>query len=177
MDSLLHSFTEYLFSIFCHQNPHLLLHISGEPLPICTRCGCIYLGVFITCAIASLFRRLSIPWSVGIVLVSILFAEWLTANIGIQPSSGISRILSGIAGGAGGVIILLHYGKIMGGRIITAAGLVLLGAALAISIHTTVLLLILCSFFLFWANAAQVLFQIVSSIKNKGRYHENPEGN
>ncbi len=174
MDSLLHSFTEYLFSIFCHQNPHLLLHISGESLPICMRCGCIYLGVFITCAIASLFRRLSIPWSVGIVLVSILFVEWLTANIGIRASSEISRILSGIVGGAGGVIILLHYGKIMGGRIIAAAGLILAGATLTISFHTVAILLILCSFFLFWANAARILFQIVSPIKNKGKYHENP---
>lgn len=177
MDSLLHSFVEYLFSIICHQNPHLLLHISGESLPICTRCGCIYVGVFITCAIASLFRRLSIPWSVGIVLVSILFVEWFSANLGLRASSEVSRALSGLAGGAGGVIILLHYGKIMGGRIIVATLFVLAGTALGTSIYAAVLLLILCSFFLFWANTARVLFQIVSPIKNKGRYHENPGEN
>ncbi len=153
------------------------MHIGGEPLPVCMRCGCMYVGVFITSALSPLLRRLSVSWFVGIVLISILFVEWFTANLGLRASSEVSRALSGLAGGAGGVIVLLHYGKIIGGRIITAAGFILAGVTLAISIHTVAILLILCSFLLFWANAARVLFQIVSPIKNKGRYHENPGEN
>ena len=150
------------------------MSIGGESLPICTRCGCIYAGVLLTYALASIDRRISVPWSVGIALVSILFVEWLTANTGLRESSDISRGLAGFSGGAGGVIVLLlHHGQTPAGRYVAVGGLAVAGAALATSINTAALLLILCSFFLFWIKATQVVVQIVSSTRNEGEYHEN----
>ncbi|MFB0515490.1 MAG: DUF2085 domain-containing protein [Candidatus Neomarinimicrobiota bacterium] len=173
MEALLHSVAKDLFSLFCHQNPDLLLRVGGEPLPICTRCGCIYVGVFLTWAVASLFRRHTIPWSVGMALVAILVVEWLTANLGLRAASEVSRALAGLAGGAGAVIVLLPYSRIIGRRIITSAGLVLVGTAITTTIHTAALLLILCSFVLFWANAGWVALQIISTSGKKEKYDEN----
>jgi uncharacterized membrane protein len=35
------------FSRVCHQNPLRSWTLSGEPLPVCIRCSCIYFGFFL----------------------------------------------------------------------------------------------------------------------------------
>ena len=168
MEQLISSFAEYLFSLLCHQNPSLLLNIYGGELHLCTRCGWLYIGAFMAFFSLSATEHRPIPWAVGIALVAAVFLEWLTANIGWRASTALTRSLFGLLGGAGGVIILYHYGQYISIRIISAALILAASAALVLSAKTAVLVLIICSLFIFWIDAGQVVFHIFSPRNQKG---------
>lgn len=172
MEQYISLFAEYLFSMFCHQNPSLLLNINGGELPVCTRCSWQYIGAFMAFVVLSAAEDRPIPWAVGIALVAAAFLEWLTANIGWRVSTTSTRSLFGLLGGAGGAIILYYYGKYISYRIISAALILAATAAIVLSVKTAVLVLIICSFVIFWIDAGQVVFHIFSFRNHKGWNHE-----
>lgn len=158
---------ERLFSLFCHQQSNLLMHINGSILPICFRCGFIYIGIFTTFFVSIFYGKKVSIWSVGISFISILFFEWFSSNIGLHESSILSRSISGFIGGVGGVLVLYHYGWKANAMQMALSVLILVLTLLIISFQTAVLTLIFLSFLIFWTGAIQVIHKIFFINQNK----------
>ncbi len=64
LGSSLSSLTYHLFGSLCHQIPSRCFHLSGIPMPVCTRCFGIYAGFFLGTALYPSIKgwaSLSIP--------------------------------------------------------------------------------------------------------------------
>ena len=177
METFLHIFVERIFSLFCHQQSDLLMQINGYALPICFRCGFIYIGIFITFFVSIIYRKKLPSWSVGMFFISILFFEWFSSNIGLHQSSVLSRSISGFIGGVGGVLVLYNYGWKVNDIQMVLSVLILILTLLIFSFQTAILTLILLSFLIFWTGAIQVIHKIVFSFKTKGVPYEINEQN
>lgn len=145
---------EFLFSFFCHQRAESLFTVLGQSLPICTRCAGIYLGALLTFTTLSSTGFFRVRWSAGMALLTVMFLEWITGNLGLTTSTVASRLLTGTLGGAGAAIILMHYGRRLSWSGTFILSVLVLGIMATTSLPTTILFLIICSFGLFWFNAA-----------------------
>tara|TARA_B100000809_G_scaffold223104_1_gene232473 strand:- start:1089 stop:1622 length:534 start_codon:yes stop_codon:yes gene_type:complete len=168
METFINIFSERLFSLFCHQQGDLLMQIYGYALPICFRCGFIYIGIFTTFFVSIIYRKKLSLWSIGMFLISILFFEWFSSNIGLYQSTVLSRSISGFIGGVGGVLVLYHYGWKVNDIQMVLSVLILILTLLILSFQTAIITLILLSFLIFWTGAIQVIRKIVLSFKTKG---------
>ena len=177
METFLHIFVERIFSLFCHQQSDLLMQINGYALPICFRCGFIYIGIFITFFVSIIYRKKLPSWSVGMFFISILFFEWFSSNIGLHQSSVLSRSISGFIGGVVGVLILYYYGWKVNDIQMVLSVLILILTLLIFSFQTAIVTLILLSFLIFWKGAIQVIYKIVLSFKTKEVTYEINEQN
>lgn len=172
METLIYIFSERLFSLFCHQQNDLLMHIDGYSLPFCYRCGFIYIGIFTAFLVLIVYQKNMPSWSVGLLFVSILFGEWFISNIGLYHSTVLSRSISGFIGGVGAVFLLYHYEwKINTVKIILLI-LVPILSLFIYSFYTAILTLILVSFIIFWVWAIHIAQLIILSFKTKGVSYE-----
>jgi uncharacterized membrane protein len=99
---------EFLLKIgyaICHQFPERSFDVNGRPLPLCSRCTGIYLGMFITFTFYFLFKFIrnkkpSIPPPLFASIISIFFILLMVANA-VSPlvsfsTSNIARFVTGI---------------------------------------------------------------------------------
>lgn len=172
MEQVIYIFGDRLFSFICHQQNDLLMQINGHALPLCFRCGFIYIGIFSALFITVIYRKILPSWSVGLFLISILFFEWLGSNLGIYSSSVFSRSISGFIGGVGGVLVLYHYEWRVNDKQMILSFIMLFSAQFLFSFQTAILLLILLTFVIFWTGAIRVITKIILSNKTKGITYE-----
>jgi uncharacterized membrane protein len=88
------------FSLICHQNPLRSWQILGEPLPVCVRCCCIYLGFLI----ATLFSarpnpkllELAVILTLGefILAVTLVDSAWLRGLTGLFLGAQVSPFVT-----------------------------------------------------------------------------------
>ena len=77
------------FSIVCHQDPHRSWYLAGEPLAVCIRCTCIYLGFFIGTLLSlepnTAHLRLAALLTIGEFILArlVLDSAWLRAATGL----------------------------------------------------------------------------------------------
>jgi len=104
------------FWFVCHRMPERVLSVLGTPMPLCSRCAGIWLGLSVSAAIArpDLPRRaLRIAVASGIVF---LLGELVTQDLGLHPVYHPTRFLSGLLlavplGGAIGSVIARELGQ------------------------------------------------------------------
>jgi uncharacterized membrane protein len=87
------------FSQFCHQNPELLIRISGEYVYLCPRCIGLHVGFFLTGLLFLLYKKEVVikqnQLPILILLISVTFFHWLAANLSLVEDSECLRIITG----------------------------------------------------------------------------------
>lgn len=112
----LHAAFDLPFALLCHRIPERVLSILGTPMPTCSRCAGLWLGL----SLAALFAWPAVPIKALRVVVpvamALMFAEVLTQDLGWHPVFHPTRILTGLLVGApiGGAIGAL-IGRELGG--------------------------------------------------------------
>ena len=89
-----------LFSYMCHQISERSFHLEGEQFGVCSRCFCVYLGLFAGFVIYPIWRHLQdiepIPriWLfLSLVPIGI---DWSLGVFGIWENTHLSRLLTGM---------------------------------------------------------------------------------
>ena len=104
------------FWFVCHRLPERVLSVLGTPMPLCSRCAGIWLGLSVSAALArpDLPRRtLRITVGFG---AAFMIAELVTQDLGLHPVFHPTRLLSGLLiaiplGGAIGSVIARELGQ------------------------------------------------------------------
>jgi uncharacterized membrane protein len=108
--SALYGALDLPFHFLCHRMPERILSIGGVPMPMCSRCAGIWLGLSISAAAAwppVSIKVLRVVFPIALVLMAI---EVFTQDMGWHPVFHPTRILSGLLvsipfGGALGALV------------------------------------------------------------------------
>lgn len=104
-----------LFSLFCHQDPSILLQIDGKYLLLCPRCCGLHLGFLISLIFFSAGQvkrsRFAGPIPFVMVLGGFLWLalDWTLGQTSFYQASTLSRFGSGIAAGSSFSVLYLVY--------------------------------------------------------------------
>jgi uncharacterized membrane protein len=105
-----HAAVDLPFALLCHRLPERVPSVMGTPLPLCSRCLGIWLGLSLSAALAwppVPPRALRVVAPVAALL---MLAEVVTQDLGLHPVYHPTRLLSGLLlsvpiGGAIGALI------------------------------------------------------------------------
>jgi uncharacterized membrane protein len=108
--SSVHAALDLPFHFLCHRMPERILSIGGVPMPMCSRCAGIWLGLSVSAAAAwppVSIRVLRVVFPIALVLMAI---EVFTQDMGWHPVFHPTRLLTGLLvsvpfGGALGALI------------------------------------------------------------------------
>jgi uncharacterized membrane protein len=97
---------EEYFSLFCHQDPSVLICNSNGCIPLCPRCMGLHIGFVITILVLSAYvkypirnlRFVSYPFL--LLGISVMAVEWTFAQLSLIESSTLSRLMTGLAAGS-----------------------------------------------------------------------------
>lgn len=92
----------------CHQIPERCFTVKGYTFPMCARCTGALLGQIAACVLAG-FKVVLNPIS-GIIMLSIMGADWLLQRLGIKQSTNFRRFITGIIGGFGLFTLYFNIG-------------------------------------------------------------------
>ena len=101
------------FSLFCHQDPSILIETEGKEIMLCPRCSGLHIGFFISLIYFSIekkkFTYLSglTPKLICFAGITFIFLEWLLARFSIITPTSLSRLTTGLI--AGTIICLLIF--------------------------------------------------------------------
>lgn len=98
----------------CHQMPERSFFIGEWQFPVCARCTGLPLG-WIAAPLA--LALLSPPLWLGPVCLLPMAADWCAQRWLGHPSNNLRRVLTGILGGFGHFLFVLHVGLIIINRI------------------------------------------------------------
>jgi uncharacterized membrane protein len=98
------------FHFLCHRMPERIISIAGVPMPMCSRCAGIWIGLSLSAALAwppVSIKALRIIFPIALALMAI---EVFTQDMGWHPVFHPTRILSGLLvsvpfGGALGALV------------------------------------------------------------------------
>jgi uncharacterized membrane protein len=101
---------ELPFALICHRIPERVMSIGGTPMPLCSRCAGIWLGISVAASLAwpalSLrVLRVLVPAAMALLLIDIALQD-----LGVHPVWHSTRLLTGLLlgvpmGGAVGALI------------------------------------------------------------------------
>jgi uncharacterized membrane protein len=92
------------FFTMCHRRPPRTLSFEGVPMPLCSRCAGIFLGVAIGAAIGRpLLSLRAWRWAFGAACV-LMIADVATQDLGLHPPWHPARIATGVLVGYGMVV-------------------------------------------------------------------------
>ncbi|WP_238881253.1 DUF2085 domain-containing protein [Clostridium sp. YIM B02551] len=94
------------FAPTCHQRSDRSFFLGNYQFPLCARCTGMVLGYIIS--ILTLIKIRSIPISISIVFLAIMFLDWLIQFLGLLNSTNTRRLITGILGGYAVVGILFN---------------------------------------------------------------------
>lgn len=98
------------WSLICHRIPERVLSIAGTPMPLCSRCAGIWLGLSVSAAIgwpAIPIRPLRVVLAIA---AALMLAEIITQDLGLHPVFHPTRLLSGL-------LFSIPFGGSLGGLI------------------------------------------------------------
>ena len=93
----------FLFRLLCHGIPHRCLYLWGVPMPICSRCAAIYVGLLVSLLFFPLLPRVSEKAArmTMYVLAMPMAIDGLTQLTTLRESTNPLRIATGVIGGIG----------------------------------------------------------------------------
>ncbi|MGN0105334.1 DUF2085 domain-containing protein [Methanobrevibacter ruminantium] len=96
-----------LTKYICHRIPERSFFIKGHQFPVCARCTGFYISIFSYAIYAMLFSIHYEVYSflIGFILILPAFVDGFTQYLGIRESNNILRLLTGLLGGIGLMII------------------------------------------------------------------------
>lgn len=106
----------------CHRRADRSFFYKGKQFPVCARCT----GIWIGYAIGAVLVTLLVPmWWIGALLFIPMTIDVLTQLVQWRTSSNALRVSTGILGGVGEIIILIHVataiarlGYLAGGKLV-----------------------------------------------------------
>lgn len=103
-----------LFKYICHQIPERSFYIKGHQFPVCSRCTGFYISAIIYCILAMFvpFKYNFQTFLLCICFIIPSFLDGFTQYIGIKESNNFLRLVTGLFGGLG-VVILFKTLKFM----------------------------------------------------------------
>lgn len=114
-DLLLHSLSDTLFGLICHQDPAILIELNGRTLMLCPRCTGLHVGFLLAwfsiwlSANGKLRVEGAFTKWFSLLSISFLFAEWFLAQVQVVSSSAESRYVSGLFAGAACLLLVVAY--------------------------------------------------------------------
>ena len=112
---ILHLVSSYVFSLICHQNSTVLIEAGGQNIMLCPRCSGLHTG-FLCCVLYAFFifkgkiRLYGLfPKIFCASAFTILFFEWLLAQLNITHSTTESRYITGLLAGCAFGLLALAY--------------------------------------------------------------------
>jgi hypothetical protein len=111
-----------LYAGLCHQLPSRSYQVRGEPLPVCTRCLGVWLGLAAMASAMGLGMRWR--WQLGVSLLGWMVLSWVV-GAWLPTSWHLERTLAGVAGGAG-IYAVLERGSRGLGRLFRGGSRLLL---------------------------------------------------
>lgn len=166
LEDIVHFLARAMFSVSCHQKPDLLMNVQGDVLPLCIRCGSVYVGLFFAYLVVFLFPGKKLPWLLALVLFGIMIGEWLMAQGGFYASSDWTRGVTGFVGGFGAANILWCHGKGIGSWPVIVPVVVPALVSLT-SPSLAVLVLILTTWAIFWGDVVRRTIEVVASYRKR----------
>ncbi|APR77088.1 Hypothetical protein A7982_02435 [Minicystis rosea] len=94
--ALLHAMVDLPFALLCHRIPERVISILGVPMPLCSRCLGIWMGLSISAALAWPALPLRALRIVVPAAALFMLAEVVTQDLGLHPVFHPTRILSGL---------------------------------------------------------------------------------
>ncbi|MFQ6673458.1 MAG: DUF2085 domain-containing protein [Fidelibacterota bacterium] len=165
---IIHTIAGRIFSVFCHQQPGLLLEIQGVELPVGIRCGLLYVGIFSGYLVSAFNEGRTLPWRWGLVLVSVMGTEWLVSNVSLHASTGFTRGVTGFLGGLGAAAMMGHYRRNADDwRLFLAV--VICSIAATVSIPSGLLVMILVTWMIFWTDVLRAMTGVGRSYLKRRR--------
>ena len=106
----LHAIVDLPFAFMCHRLPERTLSVLGTPLPLCSRCLGIWVGMSLSAAFAWPALPIKALRVVVPVAAALMLAEVVTQDLGLHPVFHPTRLLSGLLlsvpmGGAIGAVL------------------------------------------------------------------------
>lgn len=102
--------------IGCHQMPERSFFVKGYQFPVCARCCGVFIGYVVGlvayCKIS--FQTLKFPAVFGMFT---MFIDWFIQAIHIKQSTNVRRLLTGIVGGFGCMVVFLRLMGLLFGKI------------------------------------------------------------
>ena len=94
----------------CHQKPERSFYVNGYQMPVCARCFGVDLGYVLG---AFLFVKLGFQKlkTFAFAGMFVMFFDWFIQAVHIKESNNIRRLLTGIVGGIG---LMVVYMKMIG---------------------------------------------------------------
>lgn len=93
------------FNKTCHQRSDRSLFFKGYQFPICTRCTGLFLG-YIIGFIYMFIGKISLSFS--LLFMTIMFLDWFIQYKGIQESTNLRRLVTGVLCGVGIIGLILN---------------------------------------------------------------------
>lgn len=84
---------------FCHRRPERTLAFCGEPMPLCSRCAGIALGLALGAVIAWPSPSLRVTRLLALVAVLLMLVDIVTQDLGVHPVWHASRLGTGVLAG------------------------------------------------------------------------------
>jgi hypothetical protein len=93
------------YAAVCHQQPERCYVHGGEPMPACTRCLGVWLGLLLAAALAVGVgtRGRLWGWAAGAALVGWMVASWA---LRLPAAWHLERTIAGVAGGVGVYVLV-----------------------------------------------------------------------
>lgn len=94
----------------CHQRPERSFYVKGYQMPVCARCLGVDIGYLlgIILYVKFGFQKLKTFAFAGMIA---MFTDWFLQAVHIKESTNVRRLLTGIVGGIGLVVV---YFKVLG---------------------------------------------------------------
>jgi len=99
------SLTKLISGLACHKRPDRSFYFRGKQFPVCARCTGVFIGQI--SMIFLLILGLKPSWILAIFLLGVMFLDWFIQYIELLESTNFRRLITGIMGGMG--IIVIYY--------------------------------------------------------------------
>ncbi|MEF8811811.1 MAG: DUF2085 domain-containing protein [Bacteroidales bacterium] len=115
LEIILGVISNHFFSLFCHQDPSILIEIAGKNIMLCPRCSGLHMSFFISLFYFSIEKRKRTYLSgltsklICFAGITIIILEWLFARFSIITPTILSRLTSGLVAGSIICILMLLY--------------------------------------------------------------------
>lgn len=96
----------------CHQMPERSFFIKEYQVPVCARCCGVFLGYLVAPFFYIKFGFITLLY-VALTGLILMFMDWFLQAVHIKESTNLRRLLSGIAGGFGSMIVFLKFMSIL----------------------------------------------------------------
>lgn len=92
--------------LLCHQREERCFKIRNYVFPICARCTGILISFLVS--LVCIKNKIEISFFVAILLLSVMFCDWILQYLNILMSTNRRRFLTGLIGGVGLTYFYYH---------------------------------------------------------------------